>query len=249
MRWSFASCFFLCASLFSTGEGATSLNTSILPKKCVVLQNLERCWWTYTPASILSTNASVPIVIDMHGWNDDVDGHIQRSGWKGVADKEGFVVIWPQGRADSWNAGSCCGIIHEKVSDPMLVRGDAALGAVDPVSFPSMHPTSRVRVSLNLPGDGNFASSWSTDVFPSADPQGLKLDDVEFIRSIINCQVGLTSRAPLDLTRIYLAGHSNGCAMAQRMAAQSGSLVSANHPFNSNTFAMRCSCGALQQKF
>jgi len=50
------------------------------------------------------------------------------------------------------------------------------------------------------------------------------IDDVGFIRKVVRKSAAAFN---VDLSRVYMAGHSNGCAMAQRMAAQSSDIVAA----------------------
>lgn len=51
----------------------------------------------------------VPLVFDIHGFTSWAEEQLQRSKWDEMADKEGFVVIAPDGVNQSWNAGNCCG--------------------------------------------------------------------------------------------------------------------------------------------
>ena len=53
----------------------------------------------------------------------------------------------------------------------------------------------------------------------------LNVDDVSFLR-VVTAQV-LTSEPSIDPARIYFAGHSTGCMMAQRMAIEASDLVTA----------------------
>jgi poly(3-hydroxybutyrate) depolymerase len=48
-------------------------------------------------------------VFDVHGLSSWADEQLTRSKWGEMADKEGFVLIEPEGVNKSWNAGSCCG--------------------------------------------------------------------------------------------------------------------------------------------
>jgi polyhydroxybutyrate depolymerase len=64
-----------------------------------------------------------PLVVDMHGWLSNKTQQAAFSGFRALADAEGFAVAWPQGlygapgnpeginfpAGPSWNAGFCCG--------------------------------------------------------------------------------------------------------------------------------------------
>ncbi|HMJ14582.1 MAG TPA: PHB depolymerase family esterase, partial [Polyangiaceae bacterium] len=52
----------------------------------------------------------VPLVIDMHGLTSTSGAQAGLSGWRSKADREGFIVVNPQGLGNSWNGGRlCCG--------------------------------------------------------------------------------------------------------------------------------------------
>jgi polyhydroxybutyrate depolymerase len=51
----------------------------------------------------------LPLVFDVHGYTSFASEQMMRSKWDKMADKEGFVLIDPEGVNKSWNAGSCCG--------------------------------------------------------------------------------------------------------------------------------------------
>jgi polyhydroxybutyrate depolymerase len=62
-----------------------------------------------------------PLVLAMHGGASNMGAFEKLSGFDKVADKEGFVVAYPDGFMLSWNAGGCC--------------GPARLGKIDDVGF------------------------------------------------------------------------------------------------------------------
>lgn len=53
-----------------------------------------------------------------------------------------------------------------------------------------------------------------------------EVDDVGFLTNMIS-EIVSSSPVAIDTSRIYLAGHSNGCMMAQRMAVESQGLIAA----------------------
>ncbi len=57
---------------------------------------------TYTGA------APVPLVLDFHGLGDSVALEAESSGYRNLAEQDGFIVAWPQGIEGSWNIGPCC---------------------------------------------------------------------------------------------------------------------------------------------
>ncbi len=54
-------------------------------------------------------SSATPLVLNMHGFTSNPAQQITFSGMNPVADAEGFVVAYPEGTNNSWNAGLCCG--------------------------------------------------------------------------------------------------------------------------------------------
>ena len=142
--------------------------------ECIQHGGLERCWRTYVPHKLSSP---VRVVMDLHGYSNNMMQTELYTGWRQIAEAEGVVVVWPQGTAalagqpdpnSSWNAGSCCGAASDKAAG---------------------------------------------------------IDDVGFLRKAAEA---VAAAHGADVSRhVYWAGHSNGCAMAQRMAAQANDVVAA----------------------
>jgi polyhydroxybutyrate depolymerase len=115
-----------------------------------------------------------PAVLVLHGAAGDAVENRKWLDLDGVADREGFVTIYPDGtgplgdRLHMWNSGECC--------------GSAQWGAVDDVGF-----------LLAV------------------------LDDV-------------AARTPIDETRVYVTGLSNGGMMAYRIAAEASDRIAAIAP-------------------
>ncbi len=53
--------------------------------------------------------APTPVVFNMHGFMSNSWEQVMFSGMNDAADVNGFVALYPDGLASSWNAGSCCG--------------------------------------------------------------------------------------------------------------------------------------------
>jgi polyhydroxybutyrate depolymerase len=116
----------------------------------------------------------LPVLVAFHGGGGSAQGFQKYAGLDAVADREGFVVIYPDGsgrlgrRLLTWNAGGCC--------------GSAQRDRVDDVGF-------TIRVLGELARD-----------------------------------------LPLDRTRVYATGHSNGAMMAYRLAAEAAERIAAIAP-------------------
>lgn len=51
----------------------------------------------------------LPVVIALHGGADTMYGYEKKTGFDKLADEHGFLAVYPNGIAFSWNAGQCCG--------------------------------------------------------------------------------------------------------------------------------------------
>ncbi|HXV92309.1 MAG TPA: PHB depolymerase family esterase [Pseudonocardia sp.] len=67
------------------------------------------------------------LVVVLHGMGGDAEGARRLFGWDALAERDGFVVAYPDGVGRSWNAGPCCGPAHERgVDDVGFLRALAA---------------------------------------------------------------------------------------------------------------------------
>jgi len=65
-----------------------------------------------------------PVVLNFHGYTSDATQEALLSDMNAKADQEGFVVVYPQGLNDSWNAGACCGVSAMTGVDDVGFVGD-----------------------------------------------------------------------------------------------------------------------------
>ena len=129
-----------------------------------------RTFIVHVPAAV-ADGKPLPVLLAFHGGGGNASGFQKYAGLDRIADREGFVVVYPDGsgqlgrRLLTWNAGDCCGYAH----------------------------TAGV-------------------------------DDVAFALAILK---RLAADVPLDRTRVYATGHSNGAMMAYRLAADAADRVAA----------------------
>src|SRR5919201_4447966 len=69
---------------------------------------ITRSYRLRVPASYTGA-AAVPLVIDLHGFSSNAIQQESLSGMQAVAEREGFIVVYPDGVNAAWNAGICCG--------------------------------------------------------------------------------------------------------------------------------------------
>jgi len=80
----------------------------------------------HVPASYTGTRA-VPLVIDMHGFNNNKQTQANGSGFRPLSDQRGYVYVTAQGLGNSWNAmGSCCGTQATTANEIAFFRGIVA---------------------------------------------------------------------------------------------------------------------------
>jgi polyhydroxybutyrate depolymerase len=77
------------------------------------LNGFRRDYRVHVPPGY-SAAPSLPLVVVIHGAFDTAEGMEKFSGFSDLADREGFVVLYPNGMGilgflQHWNAGHCCG--------------------------------------------------------------------------------------------------------------------------------------------
>jgi polyhydroxybutyrate depolymerase len=90
---------------------ATCANNTLTPgdtTTTIQFGGLSRTFLLHVPASFNGSTA-VPLVIDMHGFTSTASAQRSVSGFRAVSDQQGFIIAWPQGANNSWNAFGCCG--------------------------------------------------------------------------------------------------------------------------------------------
>jgi len=84
----------------------------------------------YVPAS-LASGAPVPLLVALHGGTGSSGQFAANSGFDGLAEANGFLVVYPDGVGigpdgsglQTWNGGSCCGpAVRQDVDDVGFVR-------------------------------------------------------------------------------------------------------------------------------
>jgi polyhydroxybutyrate depolymerase len=77
--------------------------------------DLTREYRVYRPASITDP---APLVLVFHGFGGNAAMIQEQLGWDQAADRHGFVVVYPEGIEQAFNAGTCCGnAADSKVDD------------------------------------------------------------------------------------------------------------------------------------
>jgi polyhydroxybutyrate depolymerase len=118
---------------------------------------LERSYRIHKPAGLA---AAAPLVVMLHGAFGDAEQAENSYGWDALADSAKFVVAYPDGIGQTWNAHGCCGKAERE-----------------------------------------------------------NIDDVGFITTMVG---EIEAALPIDKSRVYLTGISNGGIMTYALACNSG---------------------------
>lgn len=162
--------------------------------KNTVDQQMDRCYYLFVPEC---ASGPVPIVMNMHGADSCPIWSTFYDRWAETAMRHCFALMYPSG------------VLDANVTD-----------------YPC----------FTVPGGRNVAGLFETNdccctrngtnipVSDTQDPAVLRsmLDDVVFenrIEAASSSSSNNGTTASADLTRIYMAGHANGCAMALGMGA------------------------------
>jgi polyhydroxybutyrate depolymerase len=101
----------------------------------IAIGGRNRTFLLHVPPSYTGLT-SVPLVLDLHGLGSNSSQQAGLSGFRRKSDEAGFIVAWPQGVSNSWNAFGCCGTADFlNVNDPAFLRAVVArisqLGNID----------------------------------------------------------------------------------------------------------------------
>jgi polyhydroxybutyrate depolymerase len=116
---------------FACVASAVETSTAVRPSasgKTLIHDGLSRTYTVHLPDSSLR-KGKVPLVLVLHGGGGNADNAERMTGFSAMADKEGFIVVYPEGsgrrngRFLTWNAGHCCGYaMANRVDDVGFVR-------------------------------------------------------------------------------------------------------------------------------
>src|SRR5215216_7507861 len=82
----------------------------------LTVDGMERSYLLHIPPGVDMDDPS-PLVFAFHGAGSDPQEMASASEFSAVSDEAGFILIYPVGLEQTWNAGSCCGSAVEKNID------------------------------------------------------------------------------------------------------------------------------------
>lgn len=83
---------------------------------------IDRTYHLYRPAS-LEQGERAPLVVMLHGGFGTGAQAEKAYGWDKLADRERFIVAYPDGVRRTWNAGMCCGQARDRHIDDVAFIG------------------------------------------------------------------------------------------------------------------------------
>lgn len=107
------------AALLGAGAAAAQTLSPGDFTRTVHVGGVERSYLVHVPPSY-SGSLAVPLLVDIHGWT--ATAPIQKALSKSdlLADEKGFIVAYPQGLNNQFNAGICCG--NQGIDDVGFMR-------------------------------------------------------------------------------------------------------------------------------
>jgi polyhydroxybutyrate depolymerase len=97
--------------------------TSSGGRQTLMHDGVERSYVVRVPGGLAQHSGPVPLVLVLHGGGGNADYAERMTGFTAKAEKEGFIVVYPEGTGRfrkkhlTWNAGHCCGIAMERRVD------------------------------------------------------------------------------------------------------------------------------------
>ncbi|NYE00051.1 polyhydroxybutyrate depolymerase [Kineosphaera limosa] len=92
----------------------------------VVAGGLTRSYRVYRPQQVADP---APLVFVFHGHGGSAAGIERHTGWNEWADRQGALIVYPEGVQAGFNAGNCCGVAQAQQVDDVA----ATLATIDAV--------------------------------------------------------------------------------------------------------------------
>lgn len=107
---------FLCLLVLACGRGRMKIGLSL---ETLAHAELERSYYLHLPADYEAGTEPLPLMLVLHGGgeNNDGDEMARWSDYNRLADREGFIAVYPNGIKGSWNDGRTDPKIESEVDD------------------------------------------------------------------------------------------------------------------------------------
>ncbi len=159
---------------------------------------------------------NLPVVFAVHGSGGSGSHFMQVSGWRAVADREGFMVAFPSALKHCYVQDTAADA-NSTPDFPAEARVEAKWGAL-PLGFDGLRP-------LCTPSQVNqLVASRSITAREAQEVDHALPDDVRFFRAMAEL---LVRDHAADPKRLYASGFSNGAEMTQTLASRASDLFAA----------------------
>lgn len=186
-------------------------------KEKVTVDQVDRQFMVRLPRGY-DAQQKYPVVILLHGMNQDADDMERLTLFDQLADKDGIIAVYPLALHGRWNVG-----VHEEERRPMGMGpgrrpygGYPGGGGGYPGGYPGRYPG----------GGGGYPRGGQQPTNP--EPEGSKreapADDIAFFNEMLD---HITSIFSADSSRVYVVGLSEGGLMSFKAGCSLGDRVSA----------------------
>ena len=107
---------------------ATALAAPAPERQTLTVNGTTRSYVVRAPLGAMQSGKPIPLVLVLHGGGGDAGNAEKMTGFTEKAEKEGFIVVYPEGssrfrdKLKTWNAGHCCGYaMKHRVDDVAFI--------------------------------------------------------------------------------------------------------------------------------
>ena len=183
-------------------------------KEKVIVEDVERSFMVRLPRGY-DAQRHYPVVILLHGMNQDADDMERLTRFDQLADKDGIIAVYPIAAHGKWNVG-VRPPEHRSMMGPGTRRRGYPGGGYPGGGYPGG----------GYPGGGGGypVGRRRQPEEPREDKRPAPADDIAFFNQMLD-QLGAKFSA--DLSRIYAAGLSEGGLMSLRLGCALGDRIAA----------------------
>ena len=186
-------------------------------KEKVTVEDAERTYVLRLPRGYDQAQ-KYPVVILLHGMNQDTDDMERLTRFNELADKDGIIAVYPSALRGRWNIGVRAPVQQPRTASPGR-RGRYGGGG-----YPGGGGGYPGGGGGGYPSGGQSGGQGQGQGGSDDQNRSAPADDVEFLNQMLD---QIANKASVDATRIYATGLSEGgfmamkvgCAMADRIAA------------------------------
>jgi len=197
--------------------GATQILLAQETREKVTVDDVDRTFTVRLPRGY-DARQHYPVVILLHGMNQDADDMERLTRFDELADKDGIIAVYPMALHGRWNVG-----VHREEHRPMMGPGGRRRGGYPGGGYPGGgYPGG----GGGYPGGGGGypGGGGQQPREPSEEKRPAPADDIAFFNQMLD---DLGTKFSVDTSRIYAVGLSEGgfmslrvgCAMSDRIAA------------------------------